>query len=140
MISCWRKARVATVEGGDLGDNNLGSEIALTFGYNQLRELNMQIDLDRDVEKVVNEEVQAGRFKSPREFIVTAVKQFLIAREFGEEEARKLATLRAELQRADQQIDSGDSREYDERNIGRLLDDVEAEGMTELAAERRDPK
>ena len=100
----------------------------------------MQIDLDRDVEKVVNEEVQAGRFESAREFIVTAVKQFLIAREFGEEEARKLATLRAELQRADLQIDRGDCSEYDERTLGRLFDEVEAEGMKELAGEHSDPK
>jgi Arc/MetJ-type ribon-helix-helix transcriptional regulator len=100
----------------------------------------MQIDLDRDIEKVVNEEVQAGRFESAREFIDTAVKQFLIAREFGEEEARKLATLRAELQRADQQIDSGEGSEYNEQTLGHLFDGVEADGMRELANERRDPK
>jgi Arc/MetJ-type ribon-helix-helix transcriptional regulator len=100
----------------------------------------MQIDLDREVEKVVNEEVQAGRFESAREFIVAAVKQFLIAREFGEEEARKLAALRVELQRADQQIDRGDCSEYNERTLGRLFDEVEAEGMAQLSAERRDPK
>jgi Arc/MetJ-type ribon-helix-helix transcriptional regulator len=85
----------------------------------------MQIDLDRDVERVVNEEVQAGRFESAREFIDAAVKQFLITREFGEEEARKLATLRAELQRADQQIDRRDCSEYDERTLGNLFDEVE---------------
>jgi Arc/MetJ-type ribon-helix-helix transcriptional regulator len=100
----------------------------------------MQIDLDRDVEKVVNEEVEAGRFESAREFIDAAVKQFLIAREFGEEEARKLATLRAELQHADQQIDRGECSEYTERTLGRLFDEVEAEGMRELADGRRDPK
>jgi Arc/MetJ-type ribon-helix-helix transcriptional regulator len=100
----------------------------------------MQIDLDRDVEKVVNEEVRAGRFESAREFIDTAVKQFLIAREFGEEEARKLATLRAELQRADHQIDSGECSEYNEQSLGRLFDEVEAEGMRELAGERGNPK
>ena len=100
----------------------------------------MQIDLDRDVEKVVNEEVQAGRFESAREFIDAAVKQFLIAREFGEEEARKLATLRAELQRADQQIDRGDCTGYAERTIGQLFAEVEAEGMRKLADKRFDPK
>jgi hypothetical protein len=100
----------------------------------------MQIDLDRDVEKVVIEEVRAGRFESAREFIDTAVKQFLIAREFGEGEARKLATLRAELQRADQQIDRGDCSEYNERAISHLFDEVEAEGVRELADERGDPQ
>src|SRR5580704_10076055 len=105
------------------------------FGYNQPRELIMRIDLDQDVEKVVNEEVRAGRFESAREFIDAAVKQFLIAREFGEEEARKLATLRAELQRADQQIDRGECSEFNERTISDLFDEVEAEGMREL-----DPK
>jgi Arc/MetJ-type ribon-helix-helix transcriptional regulator len=100
----------------------------------------MQIDLDRDVERVVNEEVKAGRFESAREFIDAAVKQFLIAREFGEEEARKLATLRAELLRADQQIDRGECGEYNEQTLGHLFDEVEAEGMRELAGERCDPK
>ena len=100
----------------------------------------MQIDLDRDIEKVVNEEVQAGRFESAREFIDAAVKQFLIARELGEEEARKLATLRAELHRADQQIDRGDCSEYTERTIGHFFDEVEAEALKELAEERGKPK
>jgi hypothetical protein len=68
------------------------------------------------------------------------VKQFLIAREFGEEETRKLAALRAELQRADQQIDRGDCSEYNERTLGHLLDEIESEGMRELADERRDQK
>jgi Arc/MetJ-type ribon-helix-helix transcriptional regulator len=95
----------------------------------------MQIDVDRDVERVVNEEVEAGRFESAREFIDAAVKQFLIAREFGEEEARKLATLRAELRSADQQIDRGECSEYNERTLRHLFDEVEAEGMREL-----DPK
>jgi Arc/MetJ-type ribon-helix-helix transcriptional regulator len=100
----------------------------------------MQIDLDRDVERVVNEEVRAGRFESAREFIDTAVKQFLIVREFGEEEARKLATLRAELQRADQQIDRGDCSEYNEQTVGHLFDQLKAECMRELAGERADSK
>jgi Arc/MetJ-type ribon-helix-helix transcriptional regulator len=96
----------------------------------------MQIDLDRDVEKVVNEEVQAGRFESAREFIDAAVKQFVIAREFGEEEARKLATLRAELQSADRQIDRGDCSDYNEETLCHLFEEIEAEGLRELADER----
>jgi Arc/MetJ-type ribon-helix-helix transcriptional regulator len=96
----------------------------------------MQIDLDRDIEKVVNEEVQAGRFGTAREFIDAAVKQFVIAREFGEAEARKLATLRAELQAADRQIDRGDCTEYNEETLGHLFEEVEAEGLRELADER----
>jgi Arc/MetJ-type ribon-helix-helix transcriptional regulator len=81
----------------------------------------MQIDLDQDIEKVVTEEVRAGRFESAREFIDAAVKQFLIVREFGEEEARKLATLRTELQHADQEIDRGECSDYDEQTLRRPL-------------------
>ena len=96
----------------------------------------MNVALDRDAERAVNEEVQAGRFRSAQEFVDTAIRQFLIAREFGEEEARKLATLRVELQRADEQIDRGECSDYDEHTLKELFDDVEAEGMRSLAEER----
>ena len=96
----------------------------------------MSIDLKRDTERVANEEVQAGRFQSPQEFIDTAVKHFLIAREFGEEEARKLATLRAELRHAGEQIDRGECSEYDEHTLKNLFEEIEAEGMRRLADEQ----
>jgi hypothetical protein len=62
----------------------------------------MNVDLDREAERAV----LAGRFLSAQEFIDIPIEQFLIAREFGEEQARKLATLRVESQRADEQIDA----------------------------------
>ena len=76
----------------------------------------MSVDLDPDTEKAVNEEVLAVRFRSAQEFIDIAVRQFLVARDFGEEEARKPATLRAELKD--------------------LFDEIEAEGMSRLADQR----
>ena len=56
-----------------------------------------------------------------------------VDREFGEEEASKLATLRAELQCADEQIDRGDCSEYSEQTLGQLFDEVEGEGVMGLA-------
>jgi Arc/MetJ-type ribon-helix-helix transcriptional regulator len=78
----------------------------------------MNIDLNREIEKLVNEEVQAGRFQSPQEFIDAAVKQFRMARELGESEAQKLATLRVELLRAEEQIERGECSTYDEHTLG----------------------
>jgi Arc/MetJ-type ribon-helix-helix transcriptional regulator len=96
----------------------------------------MKIDLSQESERLACQEVEAGRFRSPQEFVDTAIKQFLIAREFGESEARKLACLGAELNRADEQIDLGECSEFDEHTLKNLFEDVEAEGMRRLAHER----
>jgi len=96
----------------------------------------MSIDLSQESERLVSQEIEAGRFQSPQEFVDAAIKQFLIAREFGESETRKLACLGAELNRADAQIDLGECSEFDEHTLKNLFEDVEAEGMRRLAHER----
>ena len=92
--------------------------------------------LNRETEDIVNREVQAGHFPTPQEFIDTAIRHFLAAREFGEEEAQKLAVLRAELELAEQQIERGEVTEYDEHTLKDLFEEVEADGMRRLARER----
>jgi hypothetical protein len=56
--------------------------------------------------------------------------------DFGEEDARKLATLRAELEQAEQQIERGECSEYDEHTLKDLFAEVKAEGLRMLAHER----
>jgi antitoxin ParD1/3/4 len=45
----------------------------------------MNVTLDPGTEKLVQEEIDSGRFRDPNELIGTALKHFLIARELGEE-------------------------------------------------------
>jgi Arc/MetJ-type ribon-helix-helix transcriptional regulator len=99
----------------------------------------MSIDLSHDAERLANDEVAAGRFQTPQEFIDTAIKHFLIAREFGETEARKIAVLRAELDEADAQIDRGDCADFDEHTLDDLFREVEAEGLQQLSEDRAAP-
>jgi len=96
----------------------------------------MNICLDHDIEAAVNRRIQTGHFASAQELVDIAIKQFLIALEFGEEEARKLAILRAELQLADEQIDRGECSEYDEHTLNELFEEIEREGLMRLANER----
>src|SRR5258707_263986 len=73
----------------------------------------MTIDLDSETEKLLQRELQAGQFSDAAALLSVALKQFLIAKEFGEAEARKLAVLRAELDHADGQIERGEYTEYE---------------------------
>jgi Arc/MetJ-type ribon-helix-helix transcriptional regulator len=118
------------------GNAELVQQQAVPLVPGRAGEAPMNIDLNRETEKLVNEEVQAGRFQNPQEFIDAAVKQFRIARELGESEAKKLATLRVELFRAEEQIERGECSTYDERTLKDLFEEAEGEGLKRLARER----
>jgi len=45
----------------------------------------MSVELDEEIERLIAEEVQAGRSGSAQEFIRRAVRRFVMARELGEE-------------------------------------------------------
>ena len=45
----------------------------------------MGVELDQDTERLIAEELKAGRCHSAQEFISRAVKHFVISRELGEE-------------------------------------------------------
>lgn len=92
----------------------------------------MQINLDQETEKLVRQEIAAGRFEDASSLLSIALKQFAIARQFGEEEARKLAALRAELDRADRQIELGEYTEYEAHNLGNLAKEVHERGLRRL--------
>src|SRR2546428_6029393 len=64
----------------------------------------MLIDLDPETEKLLQHELDAGRFPDAAALLSVALKHFLIAKQFGDEEAQRLAVLRAELDHADEQI------------------------------------
>lgn len=45
----------------------------------------MNVELDEDTQRLVEEEIKTGRSRNPGDFIGRAVKHFVIARELGEE-------------------------------------------------------
>ncbi len=49
----------------------------------------MDVALDPETEKLVQAELQAGRFQDATALIGTALKHYLIARDFGEEYTRE---------------------------------------------------
>jgi hypothetical protein len=49
----------------------------------------MDVALDAETEKLVQAELQTGRFQDATTLMSTALKHFLIAREFGEEYTRE---------------------------------------------------
>ena len=95
----------------------------------------MTIDLDSETEKLLQRELQAGQFSDAAALLSIALKQFLIAKEFGEAEARKLAVLRAELAHADEQIERGEYTEYADHRI--LAKEIHERGSKRLASERK---
>ena len=95
----------------------------------------MTIDLDSETEKLLQGELETGRFSDAAALLSVALKQFLIAKEFGESEARKLAVLRAELDHADQQIERGEYTEYADHTT--LAKEIQERGLKSLASQRK---
>lgn len=95
----------------------------------------MTIDLDSETEKLLQRELETGRFSDASALLSVALKQFLIAKEFGEAEVRKLALLRAELDHADEQIERGEYTEYDDHRT--LAKEIQERGLKRLASQRK---
>jgi Arc/MetJ-type ribon-helix-helix transcriptional regulator len=71
----------------------------------------MDVVLDPETEKLVQEELQSGRFKNAAALIGTALKHFLIAREFGEEYTRQ--EIEEKIARGISQLDRGEGVDGD---------------------------
>ncbi len=95
----------------------------------------MLIDLDSETEKLLQHELDAGRFTDAAALIGVALKHFLIAKQFGEGEARKLAVLRAELDHADEQIEHGEYLDYEDHSA--LAKEIHERGLKRLTSLRK---
>jgi antitoxin ParD1/3/4 len=76
--------------------------------YDTLRNarLPMDVKLDRQTEKLIHEELQAGRFSDASALVSAALKHFFIAREFGEEYTRE--EIESKIARGIAQLDAGE--------------------------------
>ena len=76
----------------------------------------MDVKLDPESEKLVRQELQAGRFPDASALVKIALRHFLIAREFGEEYTRE--QIEQKIARGLDQLDEGkglDGEEFFER-------------------------
>ncbi len=76
----------------------------------------MEVKLDADTEKLVQKEIETGRFPDAAAVVGTALQHYLIAREFGEEYTR--AEIDGKIARGLAQLDAGqgvDGEEFFER-------------------------
>jgi hypothetical protein len=88
----------------------------------------MQLTLEHDIEELVATEVREGRFESPEALMAEAVRQFLVAKKYGIEEANRLAVLREELWRAN----ADECTEYDTDTLPSLFKETREEALRRL--------
>jgi len=72
----------------------------------------MNVRLDSETEKLVEEEVRSGKFRDATALVGAAVKHFLIARELGEEYTRQ--EIEEKIARGLSQLDRGEGLDGDE--------------------------
>jgi antitoxin ParD1/3/4 len=66
----------------------------------------MNVSLDSETEKLVEQEIRSGKFQDATTLVGAAVKHFLIAREFGEEYTRQ--EIEEKIGRGLSQLDRGE--------------------------------
>jgi hypothetical protein len=67
----------------------------------------MEVKLEGETEKLVQKEIETGRFPDPATLVGVAVQHYLIAREFGEEYTRE--EIETKIARGLAQLESGQS-------------------------------
>jgi len=72
----------------------------------------MNLPLDSETEKLVEQEIRSGKFQDATALVGAAVKHFLIAREFGEEYTRQ--EIEEKIARGLSQLDRGEGVDGDE--------------------------
>ena len=72
----------------------------------------MNVTLDPETEKLIQKELESGRFQDATALLGIALKHFLIAREFGEEYTRQ--EIEEKIARGISQLDRGEGVDGDE--------------------------
>lgn len=93
----------------------------------------MTIVLTPEIERLVQEKVARGEYKSPDDLVGEAIQRLLADED---EELALRDHIRARVDAADAEIDRGEFREYDETNISELARDVHQRGLERRAGAR----
>jgi putative addiction module CopG family antidote len=108
---------------------------ALNSPRRRFAQLNMNITLTPELEKLVQTKVARGEYGSADTFVSEAVQR-LIDEESGEEADH--GEIRARIEAAEAEIDGEQCIEYNEATIQELVNGVHDHGLKRPAAERED--
>ena len=89
----------------------------------------MNAQLPPRIEQLISERLACGTYRTATDVIEKAFDALI--------EREGYFALCEELQRADEQLTSGEFTEYDESTIGKLAERVKSRGLARLAEERR---
>ena len=88
----------------------------------------MEVVLSPDLEALVHDELESGRFASPTEVIAEALRRLRMSRSEDRE------TLRREIQVGVEDLEKGAFRDFDEATLSKLAGDIETRGLRRLKA------
>jgi antitoxin ParD1/3/4 len=94
-----------------------------------MSELAMNTPLTPKIEQLIKERLQSGSYNSATEVIEDAFEALT--------ERENFQAVRAELDRADAQIERGEYTEYDENTIRDMADQIKTRGQVRLVEERK---
>ena len=92
----------------------------------------MEVTLTPDLEELIHEAVESGRYPSPGEVIRDALRLF---RQQSRPLDQELDALRQEIQIGITELDRGEYVEYDDESLSQLVEDIEARGLERLRSE-----
>ncbi len=90
----------------------------------------MQISLSPDVEELIKRKIDSGEYRSADEVVAEALQLLCKWDEC------RIGALREDLALAINQIERGDYRDYDERNLDQFFAQISTEGKKKLHSER----
>lgn len=93
----------------------------------------MEVALTPELEALIHEEVESGRYPSAGEVIRDALR---LLRRRSEHPEQELDALRQEIQIGIEELDRGEYVEYDDRTLPQLVEDVKTRGLERLQAEK----
>ena len=91
----------------------------------------MEIVLTPDLEALIHDEVESGRYTSPGEVIRDALQLF---RQQAVAPEQDLDSLRREIQVGIDDLESGAYMDYDENTLSQLVNEIETRGLDRLKA------
>jgi len=96
----------------------------------------MEVTLSPELEQLIADQVESGRYPSPGEVIRAALRIF---KEQVETPERKLEALRQDVRIGLEALARGDSDEYDLDDLGDLAAGIKRRGRERLTALSKDP-
>lgn len=93
----------------------------------------MEVALTPELEALIQQEVESGRYPSAGEVIRDALRLFKRQSELPEQE---LDALRQEIQIGIDELDRGEYIEYDDDTLPHLVEDIKTRGLERLRAEK----